>query len=269
LQSRGTVYSVDTDLYFRSNSDPDFGNRSHLLRTDQLRIFAERGGDPDRIGKEDPLDCLVWMSRRPDEPGWESELGEGRPGWHIECSAIALSYLDPDPNSEFSIDIQGGGSDLLFPHHDMGAAQGQIIASKPFARTYVHTGMIGLDGEKMSKSKGNLVFVSKLIQQGHSPMAIRLALMAHPFGSDHMWTSDDLMRAEILLEKIHLALSRTEVAPTASVIQEVVKALSENLNTAKVLALLEKWAEDSIEGVPGGSAGEISRALDLLIGLAI
>lgn len=269
LQSHGTVYQVDSDLYFVSGSDSAFGSRSHLTSEEQLKIFSERGGDPDRAGKKNPLDCLVWMSRREGEPGWQSDLGEGRPGWHIECSAIALHYLEPDPSAQFSIDIQGGGSDLLFPHHDMGAAQGQVLASKPFARTYVHAGMIGLDGEKMSKSKGNLVFVSKLIQSGHNPIAIRIALMAHPYGNDHMWSSADLEKGEKLLSDLQTALSRTDVAPTQQLIQEIVIALSNNLDTPKVLTLLENWIKQTLAGATGGSAGELSRSLDRILGIAL
>ena len=138
-----------------------------------MEIFAERGGDPTRVGKIDPLDCLVWMSQRPNEPGWPSPFGMGRPGWHIECTAIAIKYLEPSPSEDALIDIQGGGSDLIFPHHEMCAAQAQVLSGKPLASTYVHAGMIGLDGEKMSKSKGNLVFVSKLVAAGRDPMAIR------------------------------------------------------------------------------------------------
>ena len=177
LSSRDSIYSVEHDLYFKVHSDDQFGQRSHLSQEKMMEIFAERGGDPTRVGKIDPLDCLVWMSQRPNEPGWPSPFGTGRPGWHIECTAIAIKYLEPSPSEDALIDIQGGGSDLIFPHHEMCAAQAQMLAGKPLASTYVHAGMIGLDGEKMSKSKGNLVFVSKLIAAGRDPMAIRWAIM--------------------------------------------------------------------------------------------
>ena len=196
LQEQASVYSVDTDLYFAVKSDSRFGSRSNLSHNEMLEIFSLRGGDPNREGKKEPLDCLVWMSQRVDEPGWESILGKGRPGWHIECTAIALEYLDPSHLDEELIDIQGGGSDLIFPHHEMCAAQAHVITGKELASTYVHAGMIGLDGEKMSKSKGNLVFVSRLVASGVDPMAIRWALMSDHYRSDRMWSDSVLDKAK-------------------------------------------------------------------------
>ena len=127
LESANSVYQVDNDFYFRVRSDSEFGERSHLTQTEMLEIFSQRGGDPNREGKEDPLDALLWLAKRPSEPGWDSKYGIGRPGWHIECCAIALGYLEIDPTQETSIDIQGGGSDLIFPHHEMSAAQGRLM----------------------------------------------------------------------------------------------------------------------------------------------
>ena len=141
--------------------------------------FGERGGDPEREGKLDPLDPLLWKSERPDEPAWNTVLGHGRPGWHIECSTIALTYLGSQ------IDVQGGGSDLTFPHHEMSAAQAESLTGiEPFARFYVHSGMVSWQGHKMSKSRGNLVFVSTLRHDGVEPAAIRLALLAHHYRSE-------------------------------------------------------------------------------------
>ena len=154
-----------------------------------LALFAERGGDPDRPGKKDPLDWLLWRGARPDEPSWETAIGPGRPGWHIECTAIVLEYLEPD------IDVQGGGSDLAFPHHEMCAAQATVVTGVPFARSFVQAGMVAYDGEKMSKSRGNLVFVSKLRAAGVDPMAIRLALLAHHYRDDWEYTDADLTAA--------------------------------------------------------------------------
>jgi L-cysteine:1D-myo-inositol 2-amino-2-deoxy-alpha-D-glucopyranoside ligase len=192
----------------------------------------------------------------------------GRPGWHIECSAIALHYLNPSPHDDYAIDIQGGGSDLIFPHHDMSAAQGLIATEQQFARSFVHTGMIGLDGEKMSKSLGNLVFVSRLLADGVDPMAIRLALMGHHYRSDHMWTTPEISRAEKFVERLRLNLSRVEVAPTSPVMAEILVAMSQDLNTEGVIALLVTWCEKTESGQSGGSAGELARFLDELLGLA-
>jgi L-cysteine:1D-myo-inositol 2-amino-2-deoxy-alpha-D-glucopyranoside ligase len=268
LQKADSLYDVEGDLYFRVRRDPEFLKRSHVSLHTALEIFSQRGGDPQRVGKEDPLDALVWRRQRPGEPGWPSPFGMGRPGWHIECSAIALHFLKPSPEDDYAIDIQGGGSDLIFPHHDMSAAQGLIATNQQFARSFVHTGMIGLDGEKMSKSLGNLVFVSRLLADGVDPMAIRLALMGHHYRSDHMWTAHEISGAEKLVDRLRLNLSRVEVAPTSSVMAKVLAAMSQDLNTEGVIALLVTWCENTEGGKSGGSAGELARFLDELLGLA-
>ena len=269
LESANSVYKVDNDYYFRVRSDSEFGERSHLTQSQMIEIFSQRGGDPNRVGKEDPLDALLWLAKRPSEPGWESKYGVGRPGWHIECCAIALGYLDIDPTDETSIDIQGGGSDLIFPHHEMSAAQARAMNGKKFATNYVHAGMIGLDGEKMSKSKGNLVFVSQLLRDGVDPMAIRIALMSHHYREDHMWESAELREAKSFLDELQVALSRMEVAPTDVVIEEIISALSHDIDTPRALKALKSWIVDTNEGAVGGKPGELSRALDALLGIAI
>ncbi len=269
IEKTSPTYFVDSDLYFEVHSDTDFGKRSHLNNADMLQIFAERGGDPARVGKRDPLDALLWLNQREDEPGWNSPFGKGRPGWHIECSAIAMHYLDDGIDNQYSIDIQGGGSDLIFPHHEMSAAQSKAISGKEFARAYVHSGMIGLDGEKMSKSKGNLLFVSKMVNEGINPMVIRLALISAHYGSDRMWTSSLLDNARDLLERMTIALSREEVAPTKPVIEKIVSALSNNLDTPAALEVISLWCDQSLKGSTGGEGGELSRAIDTLLGIAI
>ena len=269
LKNANTTYEVGSDIYYRVHSDSEFGERSHYSQEKMLEIFAERGGDPQKPGKEDPLDALVWLSQRDGEPGWPSPFGPGRPGWHIECCAIALHYLDPDSNDEYAIDIQGGGSDLIFPHHEMSAAQSRSINNQRFARSYVHAGMIGLDGEKMSKSLGNLVFVSKLISAGINPAAIRWALMGHQYSSDLMWSDSLIQKASIDIERLQLNLARMEVAPTDSVIEKILDALSNNLDTPSVLASITTWMDETEAGVTGGVAGELSRALDTLLGITL
>ena len=269
LKNANTTYEVGSDIYYRVHSDSEFGERSHYSQENMLEIFAERGGDPQKPGKEDPLDALVWLSQRDGEPGWPSPFGPGRPGWHIECCAIALHYLDPDSKDEYAIDIQGGGSDLIFPHHEMSAAQSRSINNQKFARSYVHAGMIGLDGEKMSKSLGNLVFVSKLISAGINPASIRWALMGHQYSSDLMWSDSLIQKASIDIERLQLNLARMEVAPTDLVIQEILDALSKNLDTPRVLASIKTWMDETEAGVTGGVAGELSRALDTLLGITL
>ncbi len=269
LKAADTTYEVGSDIYYRVHSDSEFGERSHYSQEKMLEIFAERGGDPQKPGKENPLDALVWLSQRDGEPGWPSPFGPGRPGWHIECCAIALHYLNPDSNDEFAIDIQGGGSDLIFPHHEMSAAQSRSINNQKFSRSYVHAGMIGLDGEKMSKSLGNLVFVSKLITSGVNPAAIRWALMGHPYSNDLMWSDSLIQRASVDIERLQLNLARMEVAPTDSVILEILDALSNNLDTPRVIASIKAWMDETEAGVTGGVAGELSRALDTLLGITL
>ena len=267
--SKESIYQVDQDLYFKVHSDPDFGQRSHLSKEKMLQIFSERGGDPTRKGKLDPLDCLVWMSQRPNEPGWPSPFGVGRPGWHIECTAIAIEYLKPASSDDSLIDIQGGGSDLIFPHHEMCASQAQVLSGKPLASTYVHAGMIGLDGEKMSKSKGNLVFVSKLVADGRDPMAIRWALMKKHYRTDRMWTEELLIEAENEIGALRKALEQKEVAPTQDLIQNIIEALAEDLNTPLVIEIVNSWVDQTNVGGTAGDAQSLITTLDALLGIKL
>ena len=269
LREQSSVYGVDTDYYFSNKKDENFGRRSHLSETQMLEIFSERGGDPARSGKVDPLDCLVWMSQRVNEPGWDSELGKGRPGWHIECTAIALEYLDPSDLEETLIDIQGGGSDLIFPHHEMCAAQAHVITGKELAYSYVHTGMIGLDGEKMSKSKGNLVFVSRLVASGVDPMAIRWALMSDHYTTDRMWSDANLSQALQSITRLRTALAMDFCAPTEGLISSIVSALSNDLDTPLVLSQLNSWSEETLVGSQGGNPRDLKLAIDALLGIAL
>ncbi|TDB98345.1 cysteine--1-D-myo-inosityl 2-amino-2-deoxy-alpha-D-glucopyranoside ligase, partial [Micromonospora fluostatini] len=195
LLKDGAAYRLEDgtgDVYFDLAAAPRFGYESNLSRAEMLEIFPVRGGDPLRAGKRDPLDPLLWRGTRPDEPSWPGgELGAGRPGWHIECTVIALNLLGD------RIDVQGGGNDLIFPHHECSAAHAERLTGvTPFAGHYVHAGMIGLDGEKMSKSKGNLVFVSRLRADRVDPMAVRLSLLAGHYRADRSWTDELLATAQ-------------------------------------------------------------------------
>jgi L-cysteine:1D-myo-inositol 2-amino-2-deoxy-alpha-D-glucopyranoside ligase len=269
LDSKESTYLVQGDKYFRVHADRHFGERSHLSEEDALKTFAERGGDPQREGKKNPLDALVWLTSKPEQPTWPSSFGSGRPGWHIECSAIALHYLEPDSKTAYSLDIQGGGSDLIFPHHEMSAAQSAVMTGQPFSRHYVHAGMIGLNGEKMSKSLGNLVFVSQLISEGVSPMAIRWALLNRNYRQDAMWSESILAQSISSIDRLQLNLAKMEVAPTDAVITEIIKALSEDIDTERALRVVENWMDNTESGQSGGNAGELSRALDTLLGIAL
>lgn len=268
MATAGGVYRVDDDLYCEIKKDPNFGHRSHLSPEIALQTFAQRGGDPDRNGKKNPLDPLLWRAHRTGEPQWQTSLGAGRPGWHIECQAIALNYAGMHQQGSL-IDIQGGGRDLIFPHHEMSAAQVAIQKGREFSDFYVHAGMIGLDGEKMSKSKGNLVFVSRLTAEGVHPMAIRAALLRQHYRSDRMWSNELLKQSEIFIESLTLALSKTDVAPTHALIRDIVNDLSSDLDTPTIFDRLERWIAETSAGAIGGSAGELSRALDALLGIAL
>ena len=263
----GKSYQLEGDIYLDLNQVDGAIENLPLALDQALKVFEERGGDPARIGKRHALDPRLWKGRKGDDPFWEAPFGKGRPGWHIECTAIALKNL-PKASST-SITLQAGGSDLIFPHHYMTALQAKALTGVEFASCYSHSGMIGLDGEKMSKSKGNLVFVSKLRQEGVSPALIRIALFADRYSTDRMWSRELVDEANKLLTRLLSALSRQEVAPTFEVVQEIVNAISDDLNTPKVFDLLNTWSLKTEEGQVGGSPGEISRALDTYLGITL
>lgn len=266
LRASGDVYAVDDDLYFRVRNDPHFGSVARLDVDSMLRLFAERGGDPDRPGKEDPLDCLVWQSERPDEPAWDTPLGHGRPGWHIECTAIALDTLG------MTIDVQGGGSDLMFPHHEMGASEAQRITGEyPFARHYVHSGMVSWQGHKMSKSRGNLVFVSTLRHEGVDPMAIRLALLAHHYRSDWAWTPHGLEGAAERLARWRAAASLPAGPNAEPTLARIREALADDLKTPSALDALDAWAHRALTagGDDPGAPDLMIRTADALLGVKL
>ena len=266
LLASGAAYEVDGDIYFSVESDPHFGEVSGLTREQMLPVFAERGGDPERPGKKNPLDALLWLAARPGEPAWDTELGHGRPGWHIECVAIALDHLG------MGFDVQGGGSDLAFPHHEMGASHAQVLTGEhPFAQAYVHAGMVALDGEKMSKSKGNLVFVSRLRRDGVDPAAIRLALLAHHYRADWEWTDQVLADAVARLGRWRAAVSRPDGPSADALVEEVREALADDLDAPAALAAVDRWAQrqQTGGGADEGAPGLVSRTVDALLGVAL
>jgi L-cysteine:1D-myo-inositol 2-amino-2-deoxy-alpha-D-glucopyranoside ligase len=269
LQSRQAVYPVDDsefeDLYFAQASDSEFGSLSHLSENEAIALFAERGGDPDRRGKKAPLDCLVWRHARAGEPSWQSVLGAGRPGWHIECTAIALDRLGA------GFDVQAGGSDLIFPHHEMCAAQGRVVADQPFAQAYLHSGMVGLDGEKMSKSKGNLVFVSALRGSGVDPMAIRLALLAHHYRDDWEWSNELLVSAQDRLSRWREAVRLPAGLNADEVLVQLRAALAQDLDAPAALAAVDAWAGASmaIDSDDAEAPALVARACEALLGVTL
>ncbi|MFN8537937.1 MAG: cysteine--tRNA ligase [Thermomicrobiales bacterium] len=175
LLEEGLAYEKQGNIYFRVKNDPDYGKLSGFSEAEMLAIAAERGGKIEDPLKDYPLDFLLWQAAAPGEPTWPSPWGPGRPGWHIECSAMSMRYLGD------TIDIHGGGSDLIFPHHESEIAQSEGFSHKPFVRFWMHVGMLCYQGEKMSKSLGNLVLAPKLLDDGYSPDAIKLCLFAHRY----------------------------------------------------------------------------------------
>jgi L-cysteine:1D-myo-inositol 2-amino-2-deoxy-alpha-D-glucopyranoside ligase len=229
LVERGYAYCSRGALYFEVARFERFGQLSHIERDAMIELARERGGNPDDPAKRDPLDFVLWQPSLPDEPSWESRFGPGRPGWHIECSALAMRELGP------SIDLHGGGRDLVFPHHECEAAQSEAITGLPLARHWLHVGMVGLGGQKMSKSLGNLVFVGDLLKEVE-PQVVRLALLAHHYRSDWEWDRRELDWAADRLERWR----RAGIGDGA--LAEVRRRLDDDLDTPGALAAIDDAA---------------------------
>ncbi len=269
MMPSGTVYQVEDaefpDWYFRCEMAPGFGEVSGLDGQAMLAKFVDMGGDPERPGKKHPLDCLVWRMAREGEPSWESSLGRGRPGWHIECTAIALDHLGAD------FDVQGGGSDLAFPHHEMCAAEGTVAAGKPFAEAYVHSGMVALDGQKMSKSLGNLELVSRLRAQGVDPMAIRLALLAHHYRENWEWEASQVDAAVERLALWRSAAALDSALDATSAIAAARTAIRTDLDAPSALAAIDAWASASLDvaGDDTATPALVATFVDAVLGIAL
>ncbi len=255
------------DTYLDLAAAGGLGELGHLDRETMLTFSAERGGDPQREGKRDPLDPMLWKGEREGEPAWDGgALGPGRPGWHIECTAIAMEHLGD------RIDVQGGGTDLVFPHHEMSVIQAEAITGdRPFAAHTSHQAMVAYLGEKMSKSKGNLVRVSDLRAQGVDPVAVRLVLLGHHYRGEWEWTDEDLAAGVERLDRWRAAMSTDGGPDAAEAIAEVREALSNDLDSPTALTAVDRWCERSLtEGGDVRSApGEMARAVDALLGIRL
>ncbi len=270
LLASGAAYRLDDpeypDVYHDVSSTGHFGYESNFGRDAMIPLARDNGGDPDRPGKRDPLDPLLWRMERPGEPAWESDLGRGRPGWHVECAAIALNRLGPQ------IDLNGGGSDLIFPHHECGALHAESLTGEhPFARHYVHSGMIGLDGQKMSKSKGNLVFVSKLRGTGVDPNVIRLGLLAGHYRTDRSWTDELHRAAEARLARWREALTLDAGPPSDDLVSRLRQHLADDLDTPGALAAVDAWVDEALtrRGTDPYGPGSVREAVDALLGVEV
>jgi L-cysteine:1D-myo-inositol 2-amino-2-deoxy-alpha-D-glucopyranoside ligase len=268
LGELGATYTLDGDVYFAVDSDPRFGQVSGLSREEMISSFAENGGDPTREGKRNPLDSLLWLAHRPGEPAWESPFGPGRPGWHVECSAISAHYLGA------TVDVQGGGSDLAFPHHEMCTALSRVLAGggdAVAAHAYVYQGMVALDGEKMSKSKGNLVFSAALRAAGVDPSAIRLSVLSHHYRTDWEWTDAGLEAAQARLSRWRAAAASPTGADGAKVLAGVRDALADDLDAPAALSVLDAWADATL-ATPGpdpDAPGLVRDVAGTLLGVTI
>ena len=231
------AYRVDDDVYFDNAAAASvawtLGDESGFDRATMLALSAERGGDPQRPGKRDALDPMLWLSERDGEPSWPSVVGAGRPGWHIECSVIAQRYLDTP------ITVQGGGSDLVFPHHEFSAGHAAALTGHRLADSYVHAGMVAYDGEKMSKSLGNLVFVSQLTADGVDPRAIRLALLDRHYRADWEWTRVQLTEAECRLATWETWAADFSDRADATLLEALRSALADDLDTPTAVAAVD------------------------------
>ncbi|AWB86349.1 cysteine--1-D-myo-inosityl 2-amino-2-deoxy-alpha-D-glucopyranoside ligase [Mycetocola zhujimingii] len=279
LVAAGAAYSVPTpdstvgdDIYFDSAAAAKLGpwklgDVSNYDAKTMMKYFAERGGDPDRAGKRDSLDPLLWRAARESEPSWPSSVGRGRPGWHIECSVIALMELGTD------FTVQGGGGDLVFPHHELSAGHASALSGHPLARVYSHAGLVAFEGEKMSKSLGNLVLISRLLESGVDARSIRLAILAHHYRSDWEWTDRLLVDAAERLSLWQSAFTPTSDSGAAvsadavdshTVLSALRSALQLDLDTPAALRVIDDAATSGVT-----DPELIHRAVHALLGVEL
>ena len=226
----GHAYEVDGSVYFEVATFKNFGTLSGLDRATMLELAAERGGNPDDPKKRDPLDFVLWQPSAEDEPSWESRWGYGRPGWHIECSVLAMRDLDTP-----TIDLHGGGADLIFPHHECESAQSEAATGRPFSKHWMHQAMVRMDGEKMSKSLGNLVFISDLRKE-FDPTAIRLGLLNFHYRDSWEWNNEIMPNASERLE------TWTRSGEGEGALEAVREHLSNDLNTPAAIEAIDAAA---------------------------
>ncbi len=257
LEASGHAYARDGNLYYRIASFPEYGQLSQASRTQMIAWSRERGADPSDPRKEDPLDFVLWQQSLPDEPSWESPWSAGRPGWHIECSAMALEHLGPQ------VDIHGGGEDLVFPHHESEIAQSEAATGvRPFARTWMHVGMLRYHGEKMSKSLRNLVLVRDLLGRFDAD-SIRVLLLRHHYREPWEYTEDQLVAAADWTKHLRaVAGANPDGAPARPSPRgaageagrgrsaEVLEALEDDLNTPLALEGVERLVRSNDPGWP-------------------
>ena len=249
---RGFAYESGGSVYFDVEKFPQFGSVSHFSRETMIALARERGGNVDDPHKRNPLDFVLWHPSASDEPSWDTMWGAGRPGWHIECSALALRELGT------TIDLHGGGSDLIFPHHECERAQSEAATGQPFVKHWMHVAMVSMDGHKMSKSRGNLVFVDKLRTQ-HDPMVIRLGLIEHHYRTEWEWDDGLMARNESRLAKWKSMAHVGDAHGDAGLLAEVRASLDNDLDTPTAVALIDVAASKGV------AVGDSARLLGVSI----
>ena len=249
---RGFAYESGGSVYFDVEKFPQFGSVSHYSRETMIALARERGGKVDDPHKRNPLDFVLWHPSASDEPSWDTMWGAGRPGWHIECSALALRELNT------TIDLHGGGSDLIFPHHECERAQSEAATGEQFVKHWMHVAMVSMDGHKMSKSRGNLVFVDKLRTQ-HDPMAIRLGLIEHHYRTEWEWDNGLMARNEARLVQWKSAARVGGSQGDSGLLADVRSALDKDLDTPSAVALLDAAAKSGV------AVGDSARLLGVVI----
>ncbi len=235
---RGAAYEAGGAVYFDVTTFPSFGSVSHYGEAEMLALASEHGGNPTDPLKRNPLDFVLWQPSLPDEPSWESTWGPGRPGWHIECSALALRELGE------TIDVHGGGRDLVFPHHECEAAQSETVTQQPFVRHWLHVGLVALEGTKMSKSLGNLVFVDDLLQRADAA-ALRIAMMDHHYRTDWEWSDRDLAEGIVRRDQWRSATAGDGSAG----LEDVRACLDNDLDTPGALGAIDAAAAQGLSVV--------------------
>ncbi len=260
LDEQGHVYNVDGTVFFDVSTFDSFGAVSGYDEATMIEYAAERGGHPDDPRQRNPLDFILWQPSLEDEPSWPSPWGHGRPGWHIECSAMSKGTLGD------TIDLHGGGSDLIFPHHECERAQSEAANGTTFVTHWMHCGMVAYEGTKMSKSLGNLVFVSELSKIA-DPRAIRLALMRHHYRSDWEWFDGDIDAAAELLGRLHVAANAPDGPDPEPYAERLRAALDDDLDAPAALAELSALADGMNHGGSDESAPTILRELAALCGV--
>jgi L-cysteine:1D-myo-inositol 2-amino-2-deoxy-alpha-D-glucopyranoside ligase len=260
LLDQGHAYLTHGTVYFDISTFARFGALSHYSREHMVKLAAARGGRPDDPHRRDPLDFVLWQPSLSDEPAWRAPFGVGRPGWHIECSVMSMQHLGP------TLDIHGGGTDLIFPHHECEIAQSESVTGQTFARYWMHSAMVSYEGEKMSKSLGNLVFVSDLLER-FDARAIRLALMRHHYRAGFEWYDTDMDEGTALLHRLAAAAGRDAGVDPAPFAERVRSAIDHDLDAPRALEALDDLASAILSGGSDETAPVVLRELTALLGI--